>query len=109
MPADDGAVRLIDSGLVAPADSPFKVVRVPDQVALVSHVQEVRGAEILPEPVLHPFDLVDEFSNLQDAEARCVQGGFLLDGVCTILGKMTVTGSLGRPSLQIAKPVLQAL
>ena len=42
-------------------------------------------------------------------EARCVQGGLLLDGVRTILGKVAVTGSLGRPSLQIAKRVLQAL
>ena len=88
---------------------PFKVVRVPDQVARVSHVQEVHRAEILPEPVLHLFDLVDEFSDLQEAEVRCVQDGFLLAGVRTVLGKMAVTRSLGRPSLQITKRVLQAL
>ena len=58
------------------------------------------------EPVLHPFDLVDEFSDLEESEARGVQGGFLFDGVRAILGKMAVTGSLGRPLLQIAKRVL---
>ena len=65
---------------------PFEIVRVPDQVARVSHVQEVCGAEILPEPMLHPFDLVDEFSDFQEAEARCIQDGFLLECERNLVG-----------------------
>ena len=87
----------------------FEVVRVSDQVAFVSHVQEVRCAECFPEPVLHPFDRVDEFSDFQDAEACGVQDGFPLGEVCTLLGSLAVSDGLGRPTQQAGECDLKAL
>ncbi|MCY4460006.1 MAG: hypothetical protein OXC26_06345 [Albidovulum sp.] len=76
----------------------FELVGVSIQVAFVSHVEEMRGAEILPEPVLHPLDPVDELPDLEDAKTSGVQDGFLLDGIGALFGALAVTGGLGPSS-----------
>lgn len=52
---------------------------------------------------MHPLDLVDELTDLQDTETSCIQDSFLIDGIEALSGAFAVLDGLEGPLLQFAK------